>query len=82
MEAVITGVESFGLFAMGTDLPAEGLIHISALADDFYRFDRRSHSLVGNRANNSTPTSTVDVSIATSAGRLRMIRLRVEFRKE
>ena len=39
MTAVITGVEDFGLFAQGVDLPAEGLIHVSTLADDYYRFD-------------------------------------------
>jgi ribonuclease R len=53
MEAVITGVEKFGLFAQGVELPAEGLIHISALQDDYYRYDQRSHSLVGMRAGNS-----------------------------
>jgi ribonuclease R len=49
---VVTGVEEFGLFAQGVDLPAEGLIHISSLQDDFYRFDRGSHTLTGNRAGN------------------------------
>ena len=40
MDAVVTGVEEFGLFVQGVDLPAEGLIHVSSLADDYYRFDR------------------------------------------
>ncbi|MBC7853959.1 MAG: ribonuclease R [Pirellulaceae bacterium] len=53
MEAVITGVEDFGLFAQGVDLPAEGLIHVSTLGDDHYRFESRSHSLVGYREGNS-----------------------------
>ena len=53
MEAVITGVEDFGLFAQGVDLPAEGLIHVSTLGDDHYRFEPRSHSLVGYREGNS-----------------------------
>jgi ribonuclease R len=53
MEAVITGVEKFGLFAQGVELPAEGLIHVSALQDDYYRYDQRSHSLVGNREGNA-----------------------------
>ncbi|MEX0979048.1 MAG: ribonuclease R, partial [Pirellulales bacterium] len=48
MEAVVTGVEEYGLFVQGIDLPAEGLVHVSSLADDFYRFERRSHSLSGN----------------------------------
>ena len=41
MDAVITGVEEFGLFAQGIELPAEGLVHVTSLADDYYSFDRR-----------------------------------------
>jgi ribonuclease R len=52
MDAVITGVEEFGLFAQGAELPAEGLIHVDTLDDDFYRFDRQSHSLAGYRSGN------------------------------
>ena len=40
MDAIVTGVESFGLFVQGIELPAEGLIHADALADDYYSFDR------------------------------------------
>jgi len=53
MDAVITGVERFGLFATGRELPADGLIHISSLQDDTYQFDADTHSLVGRRAGNS-----------------------------
>ena len=53
MEAVVTGVEEFGLFAQGTDVPAEGLIHASSLADDIYHYDRSSHSLTGRREGNA-----------------------------
>ncbi|HZZ27315.1 MAG TPA: ribonuclease R [Pirellulales bacterium] len=53
MEAVVTGVEEFGLFVQGTKLPAEGLVHVTTLADDYYRFDRRSHTLTGNRSGNA-----------------------------
>jgi ribonuclease R len=53
MDAVVTGVEEYGLFAMGVELPAEGLIHITSLADDYYRYDARSHSLTGHRSGNS-----------------------------
>lgn len=53
MEAVVTGVESYGLFVQGLELPAEGLIHISSLADDFYRFDRAGHTLAGHRSGNT-----------------------------
>ncbi|MCU0877134.1 MAG: RNB domain-containing ribonuclease, partial [Pirellulaceae bacterium] len=52
MEAVITGVEEFGLFAQGTEMPAEGLVHVDTLDDDYYRFDRDTHSLAGSRGGN------------------------------
>jgi ribonuclease R len=53
MPGVITGVEDFGFFVQGTKLPAEGMIHIRSLSDDYYHFDRNAHSLVGRRAGNS-----------------------------
>ncbi len=31
LDAVITGVEDFGIFVQGTAIPAEGLLHTSAL---------------------------------------------------
>jgi ribonuclease R len=52
MVAIITGVEEIGLFVQGVELPAEGLVHVSSLADDYYRFDRTTHTLTGHRSNN------------------------------
>lgn len=49
MDAVITGVENFGLFCQGTAVPAEGLVHSSALVDDFYVFDPATRTLTGDR---------------------------------
>jgi ribonuclease R len=53
MEVVVTGVEDFGLFAQGIELPAEGLIHVSSLRDDHYHYDAVSHTLTGHRAGNA-----------------------------
>jgi ribonuclease R len=53
MDAVVSGVEEFGLFVQGIELPAEGLVHVTTLADDYYHFDRRSHTLTGRRAGNT-----------------------------
>ena len=50
LDAIITGVESFGIFAQGIKIPAEGLIPIQSMQDDYYRYDDRTHSLVGHRA--------------------------------
>lgn len=52
MDGVITGVEKFGVFIMGRDLPAEGFIHITALGDDYFQFDRASHTIAGHRPGN------------------------------
>ena len=49
MPAVVTGVEEYGLFVQGTELPAEGLVHISTLQDDYYHYDETTHALVGYR---------------------------------
>lgn len=53
MDAVVTGVEAFGIFVQGVELPAEGLVRVETLSDDTYRFDRAAHTLAGHRAGNS-----------------------------
>src|SRR5690606_17555692 len=53
MNGYITGVESFGLFVTGSDIPAEGFIPIAALTDDYYRYDRAGHVVHGLRGGNS-----------------------------
>lgn len=51
MEAVITGVESFGIFCQGLEIPVEGRVHISALdGGDYFDHDRSTFSLVGRRS--------------------------------
>lgn len=52
LDAVITGVEPFGFFCQGIEIPAEGLVHVSSLADDNYQYDQASYSLNGFRAGN------------------------------
>ncbi len=47
-DAVITGVERFGLFCQGLQMPVDGFVHISALSEnDYYNFDPDSFSLIG-----------------------------------
>ena len=52
IEAVVTAVEQYGMFVMGLEIPAEGLIRIEGLNDDFYRFERSAKILLGQRAGN------------------------------
>ncbi len=52
MQAVITGVEAFGVFAQGLDIPAEGLIPLTNLPADTYQYDRATRTLTGHKAGN------------------------------
>ncbi len=49
LDAVITGVADYGFFAQAERFPAEGLVHISSLVDDYYWFDEGAHTLEGRR---------------------------------
>jgi ribonuclease R len=46
-EGYITSVHAFGFFVELDAYFVEGLVHVSALADDFYRYDEKHHSLTG-----------------------------------
>ncbi len=53
MDAVISGVESYGLFALGIELPANGLIPLECLPRDHYYYDRGTRTLMGHRSGNT-----------------------------
>jgi ribonuclease R len=48
-EAVVTGVQEYGLFARLEDYSIEGLIKVQDIGDDFYRFDEKKKALIGTR---------------------------------
>jgi ribonuclease R len=50
LDAIITGVADYGFFAQAEQFPAEGLVHVSTLADDYYHFDSASHTIEGRRS--------------------------------
>jgi ribonuclease R len=52
LTAIVTGVEAFGVFAQGVEIPAEGLIPLANLPDDRYDFDRAARTLSGFREEN------------------------------
>ena len=52
LTAIVTGVEAFGIFAQGVEIPAEGLVPVSKLPEDKYQFDRPSKTLNGFRSQN------------------------------
>ncbi|WP_373090517.1 RNB domain-containing ribonuclease, partial [Zhongshania sp.] len=48
-EGIITAVTGFGMFVELQDLYIEGLVHITALPQDFYQFDQAHQRLIGER---------------------------------
>jgi ribonuclease R len=47
---IVTSVTNFGLFVELTDVYVEGLIHVTALTNDYYHFDASSQTLTGERS--------------------------------
>lgn len=48
-DGIISGVTNFGLFVELKDIFVEGLVHITALGNDYYQFDPVKHRLMGER---------------------------------
>ncbi len=48
-DGLITGVTSFGIFVELDQIFVEGLVHITALGNDFFHFDPVGHRLTGER---------------------------------
>jgi ribonuclease R len=49
LEVIITGVADYGFYGQSETLPVDGLVHVSTMTDDYFCFDDRSHSLIGQR---------------------------------
>ena len=63
--ATVNGVMHFGLFIDLADTKIEGLIHITAMDDDYYHFDAASQKLSGERHQNTYEIGdTVQVKVA------------------
>lgn len=48
--AIVIGAEDFGLFCRLIELPAEGLVHVTSLSDDYYYLESETHTLIGRRS--------------------------------
>ena len=68
-DGIISSVSSFGAFVM-LDNTAEGLVHVTAMSDDYYRFDAERFLLWGEnngkqwRLGQSVRVRIVDVALA------------------
>jgi ribonuclease R len=48
-DGYVTGVSAFGLFIELVEHFVEGMVHVSTMADDYYRFMEKAHLLRGER---------------------------------
>lgn len=46
---LVTGVTAFGLFVELSEIYVEGLVHVTALGNDYFHFDPAGHRLMGER---------------------------------
>ena len=49
-DGVISGVKEFGVFVQLNDIFIDGLVHVTALGDDYYHFDPLHFQLIGERS--------------------------------
>ena len=43
----VTGVQAFGVFVELDEVYVQGLVHVSSMTDDYYRYDEKAHQLRG-----------------------------------
>ncbi len=48
---IVSGVTGFGIFVELKDIYVEGLVHVTALHNDYYHFDPVTNKLIGKRSN-------------------------------
>jgi len=52
-DGIISGVTNFGIFVELADIYVDGLVHITALGQDYFHFDPAKHRLLGERTRQS-----------------------------
>ncbi len=73
---VVTGVTKFGVFVELSDVLVEGMVHVRDMDDDYYVYDERTYSLVGDYTGQAyRPGDRVDVVVAGATPETRKIDL-------
>jgi ribonuclease R len=49
LDGTIIGVTEWGIYAEDSETKAEGMIKLSSLGDDFYKLDKKTYSIVGDK---------------------------------
>jgi ribonuclease R len=72
----VTGVQAFGLFVELEEVYVEGLVHVSSMADDYYRFHEKAHLL---RGENTKATYRLGDRVRVQVARVDLERRRLDF---
>ena len=61
----VTGVQAFGLFVELEEVYVQGLVHVSSMTDDYYRFNEKAHRLQGENTQKVVPPGRrVEIQVA------------------
>jgi len=74
-EGFVTGVAPFGLFIELVEHYVEGLVHVSSMADDYYRFVEQQHVLYGE---NTKKTYRLGGKVAVQVVRVDLERRQID----
>jgi ribonuclease R len=72
----VTGVQAFGLFVELDEVYVQGLVHVSSMTDDYYRYDERAHLLKGE---NTSRTYRLGDRVEVQVGRVDLERRQIDF---
>jgi len=75
-DGIITGTANFGLFVQLHELFVEGLVHISALADDYYTYIEKLHCLRGEKRKK---VYRIGDSVRVRVDRVDTVRKKIDF---
>ncbi len=74
---VVTGVTNFGLFVQIPELQIDGLVHVTSLQNDYYKFDANRQQLVGERTGRAY---SLGEAMTVQVQRVDMDTRRIDFR--
>ncbi len=75
--AIIMDVQNFGMFVELPDFLLSGLVHVSAMKDDFYYYDERSRGFVGKKTRRKY---TIGQTVKVCVERIDPLKQQIDFR--
>ena len=72
----VTGVQAFGLFVELEEIYVQGLVHVSSMRDDYYRFHEKAHLL---RGENTKATYRLGDRVQVQVARVDLERRQIDF---